>query len=130
MSVINSLLLRAELCYERGQHKIVSSYLIEIDNHFNAGEEATDNEYERYEWLCEHAPVIEEGEEVKVNDACTKCGGSKTYIYASGNTGMCYDCQGKGYQTEKDLVRVKNYWAYRRGREQKAMAAAVQSFPF
>ena len=139
MDAIDNLLERAELCFERGQYKMVSAYLDEIESRAKAVELSDEQDYQ-FNSLAERMheqgfDAEDEGEDntPKANDVCTKCGGSKFYTYANGSRGTCYDCQGKGYQTEKDIVRVKNYWAYRRAEVQKRKEAAAQlqtAWPF
>lgn len=137
MTTLESLMDRAELCYERGQIKMVAGYLRELDKR-TPGDEMPDNLAERFNRLAEElydAGVEWEEEPAEsdspiVNNVCSKCGGSKFYTYANGAKGICYDCQGKGHQTETDIVRVKNYWAYRKGTQRKAAAVGQQPFPF
>lgn len=59
---------------------------------------------------------------------CSKCVGTGMFRWGSftkdiatsdkvqskaDNSGICYDCQGKGYQTEKDVKRVDYYWKHK-----------------
>lgn len=135
---LSALLDRAELCFEKNQFKMVKSYLQELDrrtpdntmpddlaDRFN---ELGDKLYDKtgIEWHddTEESEAAEEDNSPIENETCHKCGGTGVYTYLKGGVGTCYDCQGKGFQTEKDVVRVKNYWAYRKGQVQEKVQAA------
>ena len=49
---------------------------------------------------------------------CDRCHGTGTYTWGGtvngipAHQGVCYHCEGKGYQTPADVKRCKNYWKY------------------
>ncbi len=108
-NAINKLIERAELCIERGQIKMAQVAYDEIDNRLDA---VTQDEFteDRLSAIFDaiHRAEIEEANP-KQYPTCHKCKGSGTY----GSLGKCFACVGKGYQTERDIVREKNYWARR-----------------
>lgn len=129
-NAIEQLINRAELCLERGQHKMVAGYLEEVEQR-SAESEMSDELWERYVRLTENAePTLDEAQfDAPAGNKCNKCKGTGKFKKADDSQGTCFDCQGKGYQTEKDVERVQNYWAYRQ-REANVRKAAARDWPF
>lgn len=128
-NAIEQLINRAELCLERGQHKMVAGYLAEIEERLD-GSEVSDDLWERYVYLTENAePTFDEAHVDSQGNRCNKCKGTGKFKKTNGTQGTCFDCQGKGYQTAKDATRIQNYWAYRQ-REANVRKTAAQAWPF
>ena len=72
------------------------------------GQEALDAHIAKFESVSpvEHIRAIK-----SVRCACSKCGGSGQYAWGGSNNGrarfqgVCFQCEGKGYQTHDDFAR-------------------------
>jgi len=105
-NAITKMIERAELCIERGQFKMAKSAYDEIDKRLGTDQQDEFTE----DRLSEILYAIQGAESEPVEQTkCHKCHGSGRY----GDLGKCFACLGKGYQTERDTVREKNYWARR-----------------
>lgn len=107
MNAISRMLDRAELYLERGELRNLNAVLNDISE--RSGEiDMGDSNRERFLALCEEAPEPEE----PTSSKCHKCSGSGRYTNEHGqDAGRCFSCVGKGYQSQRDIVREKNYYA-------------------
>lgn len=109
-STIEKLIVSAELLFERSELKMVGVTLDSISERTKDVEFSSESPdlYERFMALCELVPDTEVGTHMG-RPSCHKCGGSGKHT----NGGTCFGCMGKGWQTPRDIVREKNYWARR-----------------
>jgi|SRR5271166_855720 len=118
-SALETMLNSAEICLERGQVNMAKRALLDIEERWPHQQEE-DVEY-RIVALQEALVDVElpaptpskpkAGKKLNPHGfpTCPKCQGSGRY----GNLGDCFSCVGKGFQTPRDVVREKNYWARR-----------------
>jgi DnaJ-class molecular chaperone len=124
MDAFEKILTRAELLFERGQTKMCNVALDELFERMEKGEEPSQDLYERFQALSEGCPIHRDKDaSPEVSDTCQPCNGTGKW----GNGNVCFACRGKGEQDTSDVVRNKNYWAFRRRQAEsaKAMAAAA-----
>jgi hypothetical protein len=109
-SIIEKILVNAELLFERGQMRMCSRALDEIAERLKT-HNLSEALSERYQNLCRRLPPEKGTILGDQEDKCWKCSGTGKYL----NTGYpCFSCRSKGYQTPEDRVIEENYWARRR----------------